>query len=186
LARRFTVPCLIALHLQQNAATTAILRRQPIQMPLQVADHLALGLADETQAPGIARHAGQQADGIGAAIPQWGQAARFGIKFAQTLIAPIQMLIFFLRRLLQRAAHFIIAAHQGLTAVQCLRTDFARMIDAHQSCRLAPLPFSQPKVVVSHARMRLGSLGRRQYGTDRLVQVAHETIDQAIAPGIHG
>ena len=126
-----------------EACCARILRRESIQMALQVLLHLALGFGHESQAGLVADQAGQQAYREGSCIPERIKPAGPSREFRQSRLAPGQMI-----GLLPAGCqeHF---AHPGVTGGQCLAVieplcgDLAGVVHPHQRRGLAALALPQ-------------------------------------------
>src|SRR5579883_3224348 len=100
-------------------------------MRVEVLLDLMLGLGDETEAEAIAPEPGQCPDDEGAAVPERVEPAGVTAKGIDPLGAPGEMIELFLRGSLHERARRGLAGDQRLTAVQRLRGDLARVVDAH-------------------------------------------------------
>ena len=85
----------------------------------------------------IARAPGDQADGKGAGKPHGIQQAGAVSQLSQPLSRPSQVVDLFVRGLPQAVSNLGSVGRQGLRLVQCLRTDLAHMVHAHQCARQA-------------------------------------------------
>src|SRR5882762_5655489 len=100
---------LVRAHRRDDGARALVGGRQPLEVPGQMLLHLALGLGEEREVPAVAERARKGADGERARIPQWIEQARASAELADALGAPGQMVLLFLRRLLERRACLPIA-----------------------------------------------------------------------------
>ncbi len=128
------MPYLIVLHLLKNRAAASVARIEPLKVTPQVRFDLVLGLCDEPQAGSVTKRAGQGSDHEGASVPQRVEHARAPLQFAQALLAPPQMVGFFLCRLLHCSFDGRISGRERLSLVERLGGDLTGMIDAHQTC----------------------------------------------------
>lgn len=125
------VPDLVSTHLFQNDSRFPVLRRQLIEMTIQMMLHLTLGFRHESKADTIADPASQPADGKRASVPQWIEQTGAGTDFVETFRAPAEMVLLFARRLRHRRTDLRRTRSQLLRLVKRLRTNLANMIDAH-------------------------------------------------------
>jgi hypothetical protein len=152
------MPGLVLAHLLDDGAAALILLREFLQVISQVLGNLLLGFGDKAQAPLVAGQTGGSADGERACVPERLQLAGAGAEFAQPLLAPAQVVLFFLRGGQQLFAYLAIAGGQRLALVERLRGDLAGVIDAHQPGGVAALGF--PKVSVRCRTGRIGAAAR--------------------------
>lgn len=132
---------LVLFHLLENAPAALIRARESLQVLIEMALNLAFGFSHKPQTHSITERTRECADGEGSRIPQGVEHARPAVELAQALLAPGEMIAFFLGSLAQFLAHFILARGQCLSLVQRLRSYLARMIDAHEPSSVAPLGF---------------------------------------------
>lgn len=74
------------------------------------------------------------------------------VQLANALLAPRQVVDFFLGGMFHGLAHFGQLGRQGLTLVQGLGADFTGMVDAHQPGNVAGLLFVQVGVWLDDGR----------------------------------
>ena len=127
---------------------------------------LVLGGGDEPEADLVADQPGGGADTERQPVEQRIEYAGMTAQLADALLAPGQVVDFFLGRVLHGLAHFGQFGGQGLALVQRLGTDFPGMVDAHQAGHV-------PGVLVTHLRFRLHD-GRR-----RAIRLAAERQQRA-------
>ena len=118
------------------ASTMARLRRssarQPVEMALEMAFDLALGLRDEPQTGLVAEHCGERADAERSGIPERIQHAGPGAELLEPGLAPGEVIGLLARRMEHEFADFGVAGEQGLGVIQGLGGDLAGMIHPHQ------------------------------------------------------
>src|SRR6185312_8983408 len=82
------VPPLVLAHLHHDRAARGIVGRKPIEVPIEMALDLVLGLGEEAEAPAIAREAGNDAPGERSRVPEGIEHARARAELAQAVAAP--------------------------------------------------------------------------------------------------
>ncbi len=172
--RHRTVPRFVVSHLRDDRAALGVVRRQPLDVRRQVVLDLALRLDDKAQVRAIASHAGGEADGERAGVPQRIEQRRTRIEFGQACLRPREMIFLLARRQGVARAHVGIARDERLRRVQRLRADLAGMVDTHQPRRVARLVRGQ-----TGFRNPLARRGpRRRDGAGQRAQRAVEGNDE--------
>ena len=99
------------------------------------------------------------------------------MQLGKPLLRPGEMLFLFTRRLRKPAAGFAPACAQGLGLIERLRTDFARVVDAHQPRRVPPFLGSQLRLRHAGRRIRTSARGNAGKRAQRAVETEDQIID---------
>lgn len=157
-------------HLLDNCATLRVLRRQAIQVAVEVSADLSLGLGYEAQAPSVAKRAAGRTNCEGAGVPEGTELADVLTKLIYTLLAPREMIELLIRGTLHLCFDILVARNRGVALVEGLRGHFARVINPHQA-RCVPL-LSGIQIGIKDVFRRIfagGTTRRRGYRAERVV-----------------
>ena len=80
------------------------------------------------------------------------------MEFGQASLTPVQVFVFFLRRLLHAGAERLGACAQRLAAIQALRRDFPGVVDSHQAGDVRNFGFVE--LVIGNVTCRVIAGGR--------------------------
>jgi len=92
-----TVLLFLVAHLFHNGAAFRVLIGKPFEVTVEVGTNLLLCLGNKAEAPFVAEDATGGPDCECAGVPQRAQAARTGIEFCKTLLAPREVIEFLVR-----------------------------------------------------------------------------------------
>ena len=177
--RRLRVARFVGFHLREYGAAFLILRRQPVEVVVQVGFHLALRLGQKTKVPAISQRARDCAKAKRPAIPERIEQALAPTQFVDAALAPGQVVGLLARRLFQRRLNLRIARGQGLTLIKRLGADFADMVDAHQPGD--GLLLRRRQFRIGRRRGRIGA--PRDGGGEHRAQAGIEQGDEFIQAG---
>ena len=166
-------------HLFQNRLAAMIVSRQLLQVRFQMAHHLMFGFGNKAQAPAIAGQTGGRTDAEGHGIKQRIEFARRTAQFAQPILAPGQMILFFAGGLLHGVTHMGQAGGAGLSLIKRLGTDFARVINAHQAGDMTPVRVGHAGCRGIVLRLTLGFGGARGQGAQGVVGAGEQLVQRA-------
>ncbi|MCY1180900.1 hypothetical protein D9M73_213730 [compost metagenome] len=103
------------------------------------------------------------------------------VQLANALLAPGQVVDFFLSGMLHGLAHFGQLGGQGLALVQRLGADFTGMVDAHQPGNMAGLLLVQVNVWLDDGRRWPGRLAaERQQGAHGGIGLQQQAVERRI------
>ena len=115
------MPRFVALHRNDDRPAFCILVREPLEMPVQVLDDLALGLGEKSEIPAIAAKPGSCADQIRARIPQRIEETTPPAELCNPLLGPREVLDFLFGAARERRLDLRIARGQRLPLIERLR-----------------------------------------------------------------
>ena len=108
------------------------------------------------------------------------------IKLLETLPAPGEVIIFFIRRLFHLLAGFLATGCQRLALVECLGTDFTGVIDPHHADALCF--FSGRKLIVCGRTGRIVAARANwlpEYGSQGLIDIPDTAIKKGLLACFH-
>jgi len=104
--------------------------------------NLSLSFRQESQIPPVSRHASQDTKRQRPPVPKGVEQTFPPTQFRNSLLGPSQVLGFFISRAVQSIPDKRVARRERLPLVERLSTNFATVIDAHQTERM-PLFFGR-------------------------------------------
>jgi hypothetical protein len=152
---------LVISHCFEYRTTAVIVGGQALEVSVEMAFDLPLGLDDEAQTCPITGQSRDGTDHEGAGVPQRIEQAGAGPEFLQSGGEPGEVIGFLLRGIEEELAGLLAAGNEGLAVVQTLRGDLTRMIDPHEGCRGSPVSVGEH---LSGRRGRLTVQGGRVPG----------------------
>ena len=172
----------VLFHLHDDGAGFRILRREALQVALQMRLDLAFGLGQKAQIPARAESACRIAQCERSGVPEWIEQAQAPAQFGYALLSPGEVLGFLACGLRQGARHRSIVARQRLPLIQRLRADLAAVVHPHQRSRMA---------LFGVGELRLGKRApwqgpRRHRGRRQRAQDLVEFDDQFVDAVEHG
>jgi len=176
------VGAFVLFHLRDDGAGFRVLRREALQVAIQMRFDLAFGLGQKAQVPARAEPARGIAQGERSGVPERIEQARAPFQLAHALRAPGEVILFLARRARQRRAVGLGARGERLPPVERLRADFSNMVHPHQGGRIRPLGVREPRIggagIGKRARrpMDAGDAAQRRVEfPDRAVENAHDS-----------
>ena len=127
------VACFILFHLFEDTPRPVVVCGQFLQVTFKMFDNLVFGFSQEAETPLVADNSRGGTNGKRAGIPERVEQAGMAAEFFESLPAPGEVIIFFIRRQFHPLAGFPVMCRQCLAHVEGLGADLARMVDAHHA-----------------------------------------------------
>ena len=178
----------LVTHLFDDRTTFGILRRQVVEVAVEVRAYLAFGLRNEAKAPLVPENATGRSDCKGTGVPERTQSADILTQFMKTLFAPGEVVEFLVGRTLHLCLDRLVARHCGVPLVERLCGDLAGMVDAHEpGC--VPL-LTGVEIGIDEVRSGIvpggRSFGRRGYGPQGIVGAGEQAVQRRQLAFFHG
>ncbi len=171
----------VIVHLLQDLAGALVLGWQLLQMALQMGTDLVFGFLHKAQAPAVADNAGAGTNAKRHQIPQRIEKAGVAVQFIQTLLAPGQMILFFLGGNFHLAADARQPCGESLAGIQGLGADFAGVIHPHQAGHMAAFGrIESGNVGAGGGEFAVGALMTAGHGAHGVVGLADQPVEQAV------
>ena len=141
--------------------------------------YLLFGFGDETEAPFVAEHAACRTDDERTGVPDGIQNARFRIQFGEALLAPGEMIEFFLGSLVHLFLDLEASCNGRMALVQALGRDLARMIHSHESRRVTSLQITEFRILQALGGILPRRLaGRGDDGFEGIVGAGKQAVER--------
>ena len=180
LDRVFPMFFFLVTHMFDDRTTIGILRRQVVEVAVEVCAHLAFGLRNEAKAPLVPKDATGRPDCKCTRVPEWTQFANVLTQFMNALFTPGQVIEFFVGCTLHLGLDRLVARDRGVPLVERLCGNFAGVVDAHEPGCMPFLTGVQAGIeeILSGIVPGGGSPGGRGYGSQGVIGAGQQAVQR--------